>query len=121
MARLLLNLRNVPDDEAAEVRTLLDDHGLAFYETPPGPFGITAGAIWLRHDAEHDRARELLRAYQARRGARERAAHAERVRAGTAETLATRLRTRPLATLLYAAIAAVLLYFVVRPFFGIAG
>ena len=121
MARLLLNLRNVPDDEAEDVRALLDEHGLAFYETSPGPLGITAGAIWLRHDAEHEAARALLARYQAERGARARAAHAEDVRAGTAETLASRLRARPVATLLHAAVAAGLLYLVVRPFFGIGG
>ncbi len=44
MARLLFNLRNVPADEADEVRALLRAHGFAFHETPPSPWGISAGA-----------------------------------------------------------------------------
>ncbi|MCX7041690.1 MAG: DUF6164 family protein, partial [Gammaproteobacteria bacterium] len=32
MSKLLLNLRNVPDDEADDVRALLDAHGIAYYE-----------------------------------------------------------------------------------------
>jgi hypothetical protein len=36
MTKLLLNLRNVPDDEADDVRALLDDHDIAYYETSPG-------------------------------------------------------------------------------------
>ncbi|MDZ7749480.1 MAG: DUF6164 family protein [Halofilum sp. (in: g-proteobacteria)] len=121
MARLLLNLRNVPADEADEVRALLETHRLAFYETAPGPLGITAGAIWLRHDEQHEQARALLASYQAERARRQRAAHEERLRAGTAETLLGRARQRPLATLSYVAIMAVLLYFTIRPFFGLAG
>jgi hypothetical protein len=32
----MLNLRNVPDDEADDVRALLDDHDIAYCETSPG-------------------------------------------------------------------------------------
>ncbi|MGH8025314.1 MAG: DUF6164 family protein, partial [Pseudoxanthomonas sp.] len=35
MAKLLLNLRNVPDDEADEVRAWLTESGMDFYETQP--------------------------------------------------------------------------------------
>ena len=31
----LLNLRHVPDDEADDVRAMLDDNRIAFYETKP--------------------------------------------------------------------------------------
>jgi hypothetical protein len=35
MTTLLLNLRRVPDDEADEVRALLEQHQILFYETAP--------------------------------------------------------------------------------------
>lgn len=35
MAKLLLNLRNVPDDEADDVRAMLEAHGIAFYGALP--------------------------------------------------------------------------------------
>jgi len=40
MSRLLLNLRNVPYDEADDVRAMLDAKRIAFYETTPSPWGI---------------------------------------------------------------------------------
>ena len=64
MARLLFNLRNVPDDEADEVRALLDAHGLDWYETRPGPWGVSAGGLWLRDAGDWPRARGLLDGYQ---------------------------------------------------------
>jgi len=67
MAKLLFNLRNVPDDEAAEVRALLDEQGLDWYETQPGAFGISAAGLWLRDATDYPRARQALDAYQARR------------------------------------------------------
>ena len=51
MAKLLLNLRNVPDDEADDVRALLDEHDIAYYETSPGFWNISLGGIWVREDA----------------------------------------------------------------------
>lgn len=106
MARLLLNLRNVPEDEARDVRAVLDEHGLAYYETPPSRWGISMGGIWLRDDAAYPRARELLDAYQAERAVKARAAYAEMKRNGQVETLAGMLRRRPGEVLVYAAVAA---------------
>lgn len=67
MAKLLFNLRNVPDDEAAEVRALLDAQGLDWYETQAGAFGISAAGLWLREESDWPRARQALDAYQAQR------------------------------------------------------
>src|SRR5690606_13961933 len=49
-AKLLLNLRHVPDDEADDVRALLEAVRIDYYETRAGPFGISAGGIWVRDD-----------------------------------------------------------------------
>lgn len=95
MAKLLLNLRNVPDDEADEVRAMLDANRIAWYETRPGLFGISLGAIWVKHDSDIDQAKRLMSVYQEGRQAKMRAAHEAAVRDGTAETFATLLRERP--------------------------
>ncbi|WP_421711891.1 DUF6164 family protein [Alcanivorax sp.] len=47
MTTLLLNLRRVPDDEADEVRALLEQNQILFYETAPSMWGISSGGIWL--------------------------------------------------------------------------
>lgn len=67
MAKLLFNLRNVPDDEADEVRALLEHHGVDWYETRPGPWGISAGGLWLRDADAYPQARRLLDDYQQQR------------------------------------------------------
>lgn len=95
MARLLLNLRNVPEDEAHEVRAMLDADAIGWYETRPGPWSITAGGIWIEDDAALARARALMAVYQQQRQARARAEHAAAVRDGRAETFASLLRADP--------------------------
>lgn len=95
MAKLLLNLRNVPDDEAAEVRAWLEDQGFAWYETRPSPWGISHGGIWLREKADLPRAKALMADYQARRRQRAREAHEQALRDGSAETFGSLLRRRP--------------------------
>lgn len=101
-----MNLRNVPDDEAREVRALLDEHVIAYYETPPSRWGISMGAIWLHNDADYPRAREMLDEYQAERAARARAEYADRKLKGQVETFASVLRRRPAEVLGYMAVAA---------------
>ncbi len=74
MAKRLFDLRNVPDDEADEVRALLTTHALDWYETAPGPWGISAAGLWLRDPDDYPRARALLDAYQRERRERAQAA-----------------------------------------------
>lgn len=96
MAKLLLNLRDVPDDEAAEVRAMLKDSGIESYETPPSAFGISAGGIFVSHDADLPEAKRLMAVYQAQRRDRARAEYAEDVRNGRVKTMWMTLRTEPL-------------------------
>ena len=82
MARLLFKLAQVPDDEAQEIRALLDEHQIPYYETNAGFFRVGLDAIWLADGAEEERARELLREYQAERVIRQRQNYAQLVEAG---------------------------------------
>ena len=99
MAKLLLNLRNVPDDEADDVRALLDEHDIAYYETSPGFWNISLGGIWVREDAAFAEAKRLMGEYQAQRGARVRAENEAARRDGTAGTFWTVLRNEPMRVL----------------------
>ena len=110
MAKLLVNMRNVPEDEAEELRALLDNAGLDYYETPAGPWGSSAAALGLRDEARIGEARRLLDEYQRRRG--------EQVRRerGGVRTVLDEIRERPLRFVLYLAGAAVVLYFSTVPF-----
>lgn len=96
MPTQLLNLRHVPDEEADEVRALLDRNGIVHYETRPSRWGISAGAIWVADPVQADRARGLMVGYQAERGARVRAEYEAARAAGQADTLWHSLRRAPL-------------------------
>ena len=95
MSKLLLNLRHVPEDEVDEVCALLDAHGIAHYRTRPGPFGISAGGIFVAEDADAAQARLLMAGYQQERSRRAREARAEALRDGSAETFLALLRAQP--------------------------
>jgi hypothetical protein len=95
MSKLLLNLRDVPDDEADDVRRFLDSGGIGYYETRPSRWGISAGGIWIRNDGDVAEAKRLMAKYQRERQARAREERAEAERNGTAETFADVLRTQP--------------------------
>ncbi|HUQ52055.1 MAG TPA: DUF6164 family protein [Gammaproteobacteria bacterium] len=96
MSKLLLNLRDVPDDEAEDVRRFLDSGGIGYYETKPSWWGVSAGGIWIGDDGDLPEAKRLMADYQRERHARARAERAEAERAGTAETFVDLLRTQPL-------------------------
>lgn len=100
MAKLLLNLRHVPDDEADDVRAMLESNRIAFYETPPSRWGISAGGIYVSEDAAVPEAKRLMAEYQAQRRLRARAEREAAIRDGTAETFSTVIRTQPLRVLL---------------------
>ncbi|MEP6880839.1 MAG: DUF6164 family protein [Dokdonella sp.] len=96
MAVLLLNLRDVPDDEAAEIREMLDQDRIAFYETEPNRWGISAGAIWIKEDSQAERAKDLMAGYQAGRKSRAQAEYETARHEGNLETFWSQMRSQPL-------------------------
>ena len=99
MAKLLMKMRLVPDDEAADVRAMLDGARIAWYETEPSRWGVSHGGIWVRDDADEARAKALMADYQAARRERARAERAASLRDGTAETFGDVVRREPLRVL----------------------
>jgi len=100
MSKLLMNLRNVPDDESDDVRAMLDAHKIEFYETQPSRWGISFGGIWISNDIDLAQAKRLMADYQAQRQARVRAEYETAKREGRAETFGTVLREQPLRVVL---------------------
>lgn len=70
MAHLLFRLRHVTDEEALEVRQLLDEQGFDVYETQAGFFRLGVDAIWLRNTAQREAAEAALAAYQEKRSSK---------------------------------------------------
>lgn len=100
MSKLLLNMRQVPEDEADEVRAMLREARLEFYETQPSRWGISYGGIWITEDSDLAEAKRLMAVYQAARRDRARAERAAELRDGTAETFADVFRREPLRVVL---------------------
>lgn len=67
MTLLLFSLRGVPDDEADEIRELLTEQDIDFYETPAGNWGVSMPAFWLRDESDLAKAQSLLNSYQQQR------------------------------------------------------
>jgi len=116
MAVLFFKLRNVPDDEAADVRQLLQDHGIEFYETTAGTWGISMPGIWLQDNNRQDEAQHLLDGYQQNRQREARAAYEEARAAGVQRTVLTLISEAPLKVALLLAALLFVLYISIMPF-----
>lgn len=115
MAHLLLNLYQATDDEAEDVRKLLDQYGIEWYETRPSFWGVSHGGIWVRHDADIARARRVFHAYQVERSDRVRAQWDAARAAGTAPTLWSSFRSNPSSFIGALLVALLMLGLVVLP------
>ena len=116
MSTLLLNLRNVPEDEAAEVRSLLDQSGIGFYETEPSFWGFSSGAIWLQDASQREEATRLIASYQQERASRMRSLYEEALRLGDADTFWQRVGKHPFRSLALLLVVALILFLTLTPF-----
>lgn len=116
MAKLLFRLNGVSDDEANEVRQLLDEAGFDTYETDAGRWRISLAAIWLRNDADFGRARALIEDYQQQRSARLQEEFQQRLHSGDIPGIWQRFRERPVDFVAVAAAIALILGLMLWPF-----
>jgi hypothetical protein len=116
MPVLLLKFRGAPLDEIEEVRALLHEKEIEFYETQAGIWGIGTAAIWLRDDSRRDEARALLDAYQVERALRVRGEYEALKKTGQVQNLWQRLRARPFAAILGLIFILFILYLSLAPF-----
>jgi len=112
MALLLFRLRNVPDDEAEDIRQLLTSNRVDYYETDAGNWGISMPALWLGDDSDAERAKKLIDDYQLERASSARQLHDRR---GILDSF----RERPLKSFLYLAFGCAVLYFSIKPFLNL--
>lgn len=112
----LFSLRHVPDDEAQELRELLDKHHIDYYETQAGNWGISAGAFWLRGEEQWQQAKQLIDDYQHQRAILAQQEYQRQQQAGESPTFFSNLKRRPLQLLFYLAAVLFILYFSLKPF-----
>ena len=116
MSKLLFNLRGVPDDEAEEVRALLSENNITYYETSPGNWGISLPALWLEDDNQLAEANGLLDRYQHERMLSARAEYARLSAEGKTPTLFDNLKANSLRVILTLAGVGALIYLPVKLF-----
>lgn len=116
MSRILIKLRDVPEDEIKEILELLQTHRIEYYETDAGNWGISMPALWVQDEQDYPQARELLDDYQSERQQRMREEWNNQRADGTQPTFLQTLTQRPLITLGLLAFCAVLMWFSIRPF-----
>jgi hypothetical protein len=120
MSALIFRLRNVPDDEAQDVRDLLEQHSFEWFETTAGNWGIAMPGLWLSHEADVARARALIDQYQQSRSIRLREELEQRQSAGLQPRLLDRLAERPFACAGIFGFCAFLVYVTLWPFLRLA-
>ncbi|WP_428240281.1 DUF6164 family protein [Gynuella sp.] len=121
MARLVFRLNNVPDDEAEEVRDLLRQHEIEFYETSAGRWNISLAAIWLSNNDQFDHARELINHWQQERYER---LHEERQavhKRGFLGNLWLGFRRQPVVFVMYLLAVIIMMALSVVPFWLFSG
>jgi hypothetical protein len=117
MAILLFSLRGVPEDEADEVRELLTEQNIDFYETSAGNWGMSMPALWLRDDAKFEKARYALNAYQQQRFLSSRENYLERKKTGQLKTLLKAFIEKPLLYCAYLFTMLLVVYVSIRLLF----
>ena len=116
MAKLLFRMRHVPDDEAQEVRELLDQNEIEYFETFAGNWGISMPALWLKHDDQYDKARQLLDGYQDARRIRVQSEYKLSQERGEARTSFQAFMENPIRFVSYITLIGVVLFLSLRFF-----
>ncbi len=111
MAKLIFRLNSVPDDEAEDVRNLLTEHKIDFYESPPGNWGISMHGLWLNDESQTERAKKIIDEYQRERY--------ETQKNEDVESLLQRILRHPVQSLVLLAFILFVLYVSVVPFWEI--
>jgi len=119
MSKILFRLRNVPDDEATEVRVLLEQNNIEYFETFAGNWGISLPALWIKDESLFETARELIDAYQEERRIRIRGNYEQSRMRGETLTLWQSFRENPVRFIVYTSLAAIVLYFSVLVFLAL--
>ena len=115
----LFRLRNVPDDEAEEIRQLLSENNIEFYETPAGNWGISMPSIWLDEDTQLARAKALIASYQKERAVRKRLEYEQLKQEGKQRTLFDVAKDQPLLLIFYLTLIALIFYLSTKPFLAL--
>jgi len=110
MSRLLFSLRGVPDDEADEIRALLTHHGIDYYETSAGNWGISMPALWVKDEQTFSRAQLLLNDYHQQRAVQQRAIYQALKQQKKHQRFIDSAIAHPIRLIIYLAVVVLMIY-----------
>jgi hypothetical protein len=116
MAKIIFKLQSVSEDEAQDVKNLLSENGLDFYESPAGNWGVSMHALWLNDETQYGRAKQLIDEYQLDRSQRVRRETQQKIANGEYETFVNRLRKKPVQVLITLVFVIFILYVSIAPY-----
>jgi hypothetical protein len=119
MAKLIFKLRSVSDDEAEDIKNLLAENKIDFYESPAGNWGISLHGLWLNDETQCIQAKQLIDEYQLKRSQRIRLETQQKINDGEIETFFQRLLNRPVQFFTILAIILFILYLSIMPYLEI--
>ena len=119
MAKLIFKLKSVSYDEADDIKNLLTENKIEFYESPAGNWEISMHALWLNDEAQYAQAKQLIDEYQVKRSQRIRLETQQKIDQGEYETFIQRLFNKPIQIFITLAIIIFILYFSIMPFLEI--
>ena len=115
----LFNLRGVPEDEADDVRQLLEENTIEFYETSAGNWGVSLPAIWLSDESDQfDEAKALIDTYQLQRAERAQAEYQQLKNEGRERNIFSMIKERPLQFVIYLLLIGLILFISFTPMLG---
>ncbi len=112
----LFSLKGVPQDEAKDIRELLNQNDIDYYETPGGLWGLSVPAIWLKNEDQLRAAYPLIEKYQADRRLKAKQEYESSKKEGHINAIIHKLMEDPIHFLVYLAIIIIVLYFSIKPF-----
>lgn len=110
MARIIFILRGVPEEEAEEIRSLLLDNHLDYYETSSGNWGISMPALWIKNEADFPRAEALLNQFHQERERQQKEKYIALKKAGQNKTIVDEFVQRPIRFIFYVGMIIFFLY-----------
>ena len=119
MAKLIFKLKSVSYDEADDIKNLLTENKIDFYESPAGNWEISLHALWLNDEAQCIQAKQLIDEYQLKRSQRIRLETQQKIDKGEFETFFQRLLSRPVQFIILLAIILFILFLSIMPFLKI--
>jgi len=113
---MLFKLRGVEDDEADEIRALLNAKSIDFYETSNGRWGLGFAAIWLHDDGQLEEGKMLIHTYQVQRYKQAQESYAKLCEQGEQSTVWKKVKQNPVQVFLVLLAVLIVAIFALSPF-----